>query len=355
MPIANLKPFLEDARKNKYCLGCFNVFNLETLEGAVEAAINLKTPVVCAVYEPQLKYSDLETFANLVKEVSNKVNVPIILHLDHATEVSSIINAIKCGFTSLMYDGPVGLSFEEKIKRTKQVADIVHSVGLMLEAEVGYITRVGVDERSAEANLTNAKMAVEFVEKTGVDILAPAIGSIHGLTEQKATINLEMLEQISKMTDCYLSLHGGSGVDDSLIGKSIDLGINKASVYTRVSTLAVKKLKELINKDSPDLAILVNEIRNGYREMIENRLKAFRSVNICLFQTNVCQLSIDSSYLKEKNLSADDFKVNNLSSLSNLNKNQLLKELKDNDLRNQSYDKLVEELTQTIIEKIRQI
>jgi fructose/tagatose bisphosphate aldolase len=170
MPIASLKPFLEDARRDKYCLGCFNVFNVETLEGVVEAAINLKTPVVCAVYEPQLKYSNLETFSNLVKDISNKVNVPLILHLDHATEISSIVNAIKCGFTSLMYDGPIGLSFEEKIKKTKQVKvwknltlnlmelnslesvkkdpieDIVHSVGLIAEAEVGYITRLGLDE-----------------------------------------------------------------------------------------------------------------------------------------------------------------------------------------------------------------
>src|SRR3990172_7552029 len=135
MPIANLKPFLDDARTNKYCLGCFNVCNIETLEGVVEAAINMRTPVVCAVYEPQLKYSDLETFSNLVEDLSNKVNVPLILHLDHATEVSSIINAIKCGFTSLMYDGPLGLSFDDKISRTKNVVDIVHSVGLMVEAE----------------------------------------------------------------------------------------------------------------------------------------------------------------------------------------------------------------------------
>ena len=89
-----------------------------------------------------------------------KVNVPLILHLDHATEISSIVNAIKCGFTSLMYDGPVGLSFEEKISRTNRVVDIVHSVGLMVEAEVGYITRVGQDEDSTEANLTNAKPVI---------------------------------------------------------------------------------------------------------------------------------------------------------------------------------------------------
>ncbi|MBM3701046.1 MAG: class II fructose-bisphosphate aldolase [Actinobacteria bacterium] len=312
MPIASLKPFLEDARKNKYCLGCFNVFNVETLEGAVEAAVNLQTPVVCAVYEPQLKYSDLETFSNLVKDVSNKVNVPLILHLDHATEISSIINAIKCGFTSLMYDGPVGLSFEEKIEKTRQFVDIVHSVGLIAEAEVGYITRAGIDEGGAEANLTNAKSAVEFVEKTGVDVLAPAIGSIHGLTEQRAAINMEMLTKIRQMTDCYLSLHGGSGVDDTQIGAAIDLGINKASVYTKISTVAVNKLKELLSKDSPDLAVLLNEVRNGYREMIEDRLKAFRSVNICSFQSNVCQLTTSPSYsskeiLAKKTQSGDSF------------------------------------------------
>lgn len=302
MPIANLRPFLEDARKNRYCLGCFNVFNIETLEGAVEAAINLRTPVVCAVYEPQLKYSDLETFSSLVKDVSNKVNVPLVLHLDHATEVSSIVNAVKCGFTSLMYDGPVGISFKEKIKRTRQVAEIVHSVGLMVEAEVGYITRMGLDEGSAEANLTNAKSAAEFVEETGIDILAPAIGSIHGLTEQKATLNIKMLEQIRNMTDCFLSLHGGSGVDDNVISRAIDLGINKASVYTRVSAVAVKNLKDLLSRESPDLAVLLNEVRNGYRDMIENRLKAFRSVNICSFQSNVCQLSFSSSYTGKETL-----------------------------------------------------
>ena len=114
MPIANLRPFLEDARKNKYCLGCFNVFNIETLEGAVEAAVNLQTPVVCAVYEPQLKYSDLETFANLVKDVSNKVNVPLILHLDHAVEISTVINAINAALLHLCMMAPWALILKRK-------------------------------------------------------------------------------------------------------------------------------------------------------------------------------------------------------------------------------------------------
>lgn len=311
MPIANLKPFLDDARTNKYCLGCFNVCNVETLEGVVEAAINMKTPVVCAVYEPQLKYSDLEIFSNLVKDVSNKVNVPVILHLDHAIEVSAIVNAIKCGFTSLMYDGPPDLDFQEKINRTKKVVEIAHSVGLMVEAEVGYITRVGQDENMAKANITNAEMAQEFVERTGIDILAPAIGSIHGLIEEKAILNLELLKNIKERTSCYLSLHGGSGVSDEMVQEAINIGINKASVYTRISHVAIQKLKNLLDKDSPDLALLLNGIRDGFREMVENRLEAFRSKNICTFQSNVCNLSFSSKYVdteNETNKSSVDYK-----------------------------------------------
>jgi ketose-bisphosphate aldolase len=338
MPIANLRPFLEDAKKNRYCLGCFNVFNVETLEGAVEAAINLQTPVVCAVYEPHLKYSDLGTFTNLVKDISNKVNVPLILHLDHATEISSIINAIKCGFTSLMYDGPIGLDFEEKIKRTKQVVDIVHSVGLMVEAEVGYITKVGLDEGSVGANLTNAKMAVEFVERTGVDVLAPAIGTIHGLKEQKASLNLDLLKQIRQLTDCFLSLHGGSGVDDSIVQQAIDCGINKVSVYTRISTVAVRRLKELLLKDSPDLAIILNEVRNGYREMIENRLAVFKSINICSFRQNICQLSFVGSYEKT------DIWSNHETSYRSSN---------DTNYTSSNVNDLIEEITKQILSKLK--
>jgi ketose-bisphosphate aldolase len=326
MPIASLKPFLDNARKNKYCLGSFNVCNVETLEGVIEAAINMKTPVICAVYEPQLKYSDLEIFSNLVKDISNKVNVPVILHLDHAIEISSIVNAIKCGFTSLMYDGPPGLDLQEKITRTKKVVEIAHSVGLTVEAEVDYITRVGKDENMAKANITNAEVAQEFVDRTGIDILAPAIGSIHGLIEGKAKLNLELLKNIKERTGCYLSLHGGSGINDEMIQEAIDIGLNKASVYTRISYIAIKMLKNLLEKDSPDLTLLLNEIRNGFREMVENRLEVFRSKNICTFQSNVCKLSFSSKYtdseIKTDKSSAD-------------------------------YNEIIENITRAVIEKLK--
>ena len=102
----------------------------------------------------------------MVKDLSNKINVPIILHLDHAEEISSIVRAIKCGFTSLMFDGPPGIDFAEKIAKTKKVVEVVHSVGLMVEAELGYITRVGIDDKAAIENIADPDLAQEFVEKT---------------------------------------------------------------------------------------------------------------------------------------------------------------------------------------------
>jgi len=289
MQLVGLKPFLEDARRKKYALGCFNVFNLETLEAVIEGALNFNTPIVCAIYEPQLKYSDLESFSVLIKDIAGKVPIPVILHLDHAEKMDTIIRAIRCGFTAVMYDGPPGIKFEEKIEKTKQVVEIAHSVGVTVEAELGYITRVGLDEKTVKENLADPELAREFVEATGIDILAPAIGSVHGMGSQEATIDLDTLRKIREKTDCYLSLHGGSGVDDSIVRKSIDIGINKASVYTRLSNNAVKKIKNNLN-GAPELSQIMTAARDGFREMVEDRLAVLRSKDICSFETNICSV-----------------------------------------------------------------
>ncbi len=280
MPLVKLKPLLEDAKKNKYCIGSFNVFNIETLEGVIEAAVNADSPVICGVYEPHMKYSNIEIFSNLVKSYANKVRIPIVLHLDHAEEMSSVVNAVKCGFTSIMYDGPQGIGFKEKIEKTKKVVEIAHSIGLTVESELGRVTRVGVDDFKMNENKTDPEQACEFVEKTNIDILAPAVGSVSGMGEQRAVLDLGLLAQIKEKTDCFLSLHGGSGVDDSVTKKLIiETGINKASVYTRISNSAVGRMGDLLKKGVPDLYVMMSAARDVFREMVENRLEVFGSKN----------------------------------------------------------------------------
>ena len=167
------------------------------------------------------------------------------------------------------------------------MVDIAHSVGVTVEAELGYITKVGINERSMKENLADPDIAKDFVETTGIDILAPAIGSIHGMGSQKATLDLDTLQEIRNKTDCYLSLHGGSGVDDSILRKAIDIGINKVSVYTRLSSRAVGKIRSVLSNDT-ELSQLMVAARDGFREMVEDRLRVLRSKNICNFETNVC-------------------------------------------------------------------
>lgn len=300
MPLADIRPFLEDSRKKKYALGCFNVFDTETLEGVIDAAVNKKTPVVCAIYEPQFKYGDLESFTDLIKSIASKTDIPVILHLDHTTELASIVRAIKLGFTAVMFDGPVGAGFDEKVEKTKKAVEIAHLAGVTVEAELGYITRVGLDEKSSQENMADPKLAKEFIERTGIDILAPAIGSIHGMSEQKATLNLELLSQIVSSTNCYMSLHGGSGVDDSVVRKAIDIGINKASVYTRLSNRAIERVKDSLAGGMGEISAILNEVRNGFREIVEDRLEMLRSVNICNSSSSSCHYCSSERYCVSK-------------------------------------------------------
>jgi ketose-bisphosphate aldolase len=300
MPLADIRPYLEDSRRKKYALGCFNVFDTETLEGVIGAAVNKKTPIVCAIYIPQFEYGDLESFTDLIKSVASKTDIPVILHLDHATELSSIITAIKLGFTAVMFDGPVGASFEEKVEKTKKAVEIAHLAGVTVEAELGYITRVGLDDKTKSENMADPKLAKEFIERTGIDILAPAIGSIHGMSQQEATLNLELLNQIASSTNCYLSLHGGSGVDDSIVQKAIDLGINKASIYTKLSNRAIERVRRSLSAGTGEISEILNEVRNGFREMVENRLEMLRSVGICDPISNNCHYCNSDRYCISK-------------------------------------------------------
>ncbi|MGM0368079.1 MAG: class II fructose-bisphosphate aldolase [Actinomycetota bacterium] len=283
MPLVNLKDIIEDARQNKYSLGCFNVFNTESLEGTITAAINMKSPVVLAIYQLHFKYSNLESFTVLARKVANMVDIPVALHLEYATSLKEIVRAIRYGFTSLMFVGPEDIGLGQKIELTKKAAEIAHSGGLLLESEISGMVTAG--ENSSKSNGAGLEQTIEFINKTGIDILSPDIGSVHGLTEGKATLNLNLLDEINAATNCYLSMHGGSGVDDETIRKAINLGICKSSVFSLISKTAVNRIKTAV-ASNPDIVSLSNETRKGFKEAIENRLEVFGSKNIVKTKAN---------------------------------------------------------------------
>jgi len=242
--LIDTKRMLEDAQRGKYAVAAFNVYNLETVQAAIGVAEKEGQPVIIALGERYFPTVDVEGFAALAAALAGKSRVPVALHLDHAYEKSSIVRAIRCGFTSVMYDGSK-FELEENIRRTKEIVEIAHMAGVSVEAEIGSVARGEFsDEEEGDGTLTDPKSAKRFVAETGVDFLAAAIGTVHGMYTGEPKIDLALLERIRSAVDVPLVLHGGSGTPDDVIAKAIRSGICKINVNTEVSIAAVAHLLE---------------------------------------------------------------------------------------------------------------
>jgi len=262
MPLVNLRSLIEEAETNKHALAGFNILNLEMTEGVVEAAKTLGVPVILNVHPDQIIHSSLEMIAAMVKEIAGRVKVPVVLHLDYASNFSILREAISCGFTSLMFVAPAELSFEEIIRETRSAAELSHSNDLLLESEF---------KSEGNNGITDPDQAERFIRETGVDILSPQIGTSHG--GGKADLDLELLKVIKQKAKCYISLHGGSGVEDTIIQKAIGIGINKASVYSQISKSAIEKMKERLGSgDVPDMVEASGIIKDAVKKTVTDRL-----------------------------------------------------------------------------------
>lgn len=256
--LMNTKDILLHAQQEKYAVAAFNVYNLETVQAAIRAAEQEKQPVIIALGERYFPTVDVEGFAALVKALAEKASIPVALHLDHAYEKESIIRAIRSGFTSVMYDGSA-YSLEENIRRTKEVVEIAHMAGVSVEAEIGSLAKGAFsDEEEGDGTLTDPKLAKQFVEETGIDFLAAAIGTVHGLYQGEPNIDLALLGEIKQAVDVPLVLHGGSGTPDEIVKQTIDLGICKVNVNTEVSMAAVSYLQNYFEgNEMPHLSVVM--------------------------------------------------------------------------------------------------
>ncbi len=286
MPLINLRSFIEEAETNKYALAGFNILNLEMIEGVVEAAQTLGVPVILNVHPEQIINTSLEVIAAIVKETARGVNVPVVLHLDYADDLGILREAITCGFTSLMYVAPAELSFEEVIIETRNAVELSHRNELLMESEF---------KPEGNSGLTDPAQAERFIRETGVDILSPQIGTSHG--GGKADLDLGLLKEIKEKAKCYISLHGGSGVEDTVIRKAIGLGINKASVYSQISKAATGKIKErLSSEDISDMVETSGIMKEAIKKTAMNRLSV-----LSMKKSSAEQDPISSSNIKSGN------------------------------------------------------
>ncbi|MGQ9510619.1 MAG: class II fructose-1,6-bisphosphate aldolase [Thermaceae bacterium] len=227
MPLVVGKEILDKARKEGYAVPSFNTNNLEITQAILEVAEEVRAPVFIQISDGARKYAGMENLANLVKDMASRVRVPVALHLDHGADFKMVMQALRAGFTSVMIDASHH-PFEENVAETKKCVEAAHAVGVSVEAELGRLQGIedNIQVSEAEAFLTDPEEAERFVELTGIDYLAIAIGTSHGAYKGKGRpyIDHQRLEEIAKRVPIPLVLHGASGVPQWLKDKLVATG-----------------------------------------------------------------------------------------------------------------------------------
>lgn len=246
MPLVTTKQLLSDAQKNGYAVGAFNVENMEMVQAVVAAAEELHSPVIMQTTPSTVKYADVDYFYANVKVAAEKASVPVVMHLDHGNSFELAMKAYRAGYTSIMIDGSHE-SFEDNIAVTKAVVDACHPGGVPVEAELGKVGGKEDDLEGGEGNpYTDPQEAKTFVERTGVDFLAVAIGTAHGVYKGIPKLDVDRLSEIRNVVDIPLVLHGTSGVPDDAVRECIKRGICKVNYATDLRIAFSKGVKEVL-------------------------------------------------------------------------------------------------------------
>lgn len=233
--IQNTKEMLIKAREEGYAVPAFNIHNLETIQTVVEAAVDMKSPVILAATPGTMDYAGRAYIQAIAEVAATENNIPIALHLDHHETLETIEESLQLGAKAVMVDGSHS-TFEENIELTKRVVDKAHAHGATVEAELGRL--VGQEDdlivEAADAIYTDPNTVEEFVDRTGIDSLAVAIGTGHGVYETEPNIDFERLEKIKNIVEIPIVLHGASGISKADVQRSISLGCAKVNVSTEL-------------------------------------------------------------------------------------------------------------------------
>jgi fructose-bisphosphate aldolase class II len=275
------RELLQDAHKNGYAVGAFNVNNMEIVQAIIEAAEETNSPVILQASQGGIKYAGIEYISNLGKVAARKAKVPVAIHLDHGTDFDQVMLCIRHGFTSVMIDGS-RFPLEENIAYTKKVIEVAHAVGVSVEAELGKIggteDHITVDEK--DVTFTDPQEALRFVKETDVDYLAIAVGTAHGVYTGEPKLDFDRIKTIKELLNIPLVLHGSSGVPEESIKKAVSLGINKINIDTDIRMAFAEAVKEFItnNPESIDPRKILGPAKEAMKEVIKEKLHIFGSV-----------------------------------------------------------------------------
>ena len=279
MALVPMKKLLEKAEAENRAVGAFSVGNMEMVMGAVWAAEELNTPIILQIAECRLKNSPLELMGPMMISAAKNSKVDIAVHLDHGLKIETVKKALEMGFTSVMFDGST-LPLEENIKAVKQVKEMADEYGATVEAELGVVGGNEGDGAAHEILCTNPDDAKLFCDETGVDALAVAIGNAHGNYPVLPTLRFDVLDDINKMVDTPLVLHGGTGITDEMFQQSIILGVRKINIATAsFDNLAKYALDYCKPIEKANYFELSRQEAMGVYENVKRHIKVFSFMN----------------------------------------------------------------------------
>lgn len=280
MPLVNGKAIMRYAREACFAVGAFNADNMEMVQAVIGAAQEERAPVILQVAQRTIPYAGLELAAGMVRIAAAQVDVPVVLHLDHGTGFEQNVRCLREGFTSLMFDGSK-LPYEENVAKTAKITEIAHIVGIPVEAELGQVLRTDSTPDEIVAAMTDPEQALEFVQRTNCDSLAVAVGSIHGMRERGAELDIDRVRAISEETQVPLVLHGASGVKHDSVQAAIENGVCKINVATYLKQAFIGGFRAALEAmpDEVDLRVLLAPGREAVKERVREKLRLFGSSN----------------------------------------------------------------------------
>jgi fructose-bisphosphate aldolase class II len=269
---------LKKAQKEGYAVGAFNANNMEIVQAIIGTAQEEKAPVILQASQGAISYAGVDYITAIVRVASENASVPVSLHLDHGTDFNQVIKCIRAGFSSVMFDGSK-LPLKDNISITKKVVEIAHPVGVSVEGELGKIGGVEdhVSVQALEATMTDPQEALEFVNQTGVDSLAIAVGTVHGMKTREAKLDIERIETIRNLVKVPLVLHGASGVLDSEVRRAVKAGICKINIDTEIRKAFVRGISTFMkeNPEEIDPRKILNKAKAEMKEAVRAKMRLF--------------------------------------------------------------------------------
>lgn len=275
--LVGLKDILALAEKDGYCIPAFNVYNIETAKGVMNAAEKLRSPVILQFYSRLVTSKVANDVAPIIVDMANKATVPVCFHLDHGAGECEVVRSLRMGMTGIMIDASME-ELEGNIEKTKNIVRICDYVGVGVEGELGHIGKAADGDENVVTEYTRPDEAKKYVEETGVCALAVMVGTAHGRYKKAPVLDIERIKEIKKATDVSLVLHGGSGVPDEQIQAAIQAGVRKMNFSTDLCYSFLDACRER-DKSIVGIDLFMTEPIQRVQEFAEKKIKVLGAEN----------------------------------------------------------------------------